>query len=109
MKNMLRLTAVAALVLSASTLRAADEGKEVTLTGEGKCLKCALHKADKCQNVLEVKDGGKVKTYSIVGKVSKEYHGDNLCSASKKISVTGKTGEKDGTLTIAATKIVDAK
>ena len=50
MKLMFAVAAMAALSTAAFA-------KEVTLTGEGKCLKCALKKADKCQNVVEVKDG----------------------------------------------------
>ena len=55
MKSMLKFAVVAALALGATTLRAED--KAVTLTGEGKCAKCALKVADKCQNVVEVKSG----------------------------------------------------
>ena len=52
MKLILAVAAMAALSTAAFA-------KEVTLTGEGKCMKCALKKADKCQNVVEVKDGDK--------------------------------------------------
>ncbi len=105
MKNTLKLAVIAALAYSTSVFGA----KEVTLTGEGKCLKCGLHKADKCQNVLEVKEGDKTKTYWLVGKVSKDYHHDNLCSATKKITVTGEVKEEDGTMKVEVTKIEDAK
>jgi len=105
MKTTLKLAVIAALAYSTTTFAA----KEVTLTGEGKCLKCALKKADKCQNVLEVKEGDKTKLYWLVGPVSKDYHHDNLCSATKKITVTGEVKEEDGTLKVQVAKIEDAK
>lgn len=105
MKNLLKFAAVAALAYSTSVFGA----KEVSMTGEGKCLKCALKKSEKCQNVLEVKDGDKTKLYWLVGPVSKEYHHDNLCSATKKITVTGELKEEDGNQKIEVAKIVDAK
>ncbi|HTI71798.1 MAG TPA: DUF6370 family protein [Candidatus Limnocylindria bacterium] len=106
MKNLLKLIAVAVLATSAY---AAD--KETTLTGEGKCAKCALHKADKCQNVVEVKEKGSDKTtiYYLTGEVSQKFHKDNLCSDSKKVTVTGKISEKDGKKEIEVSKIEAAK
>ena len=59
MKNKLTVwsgVAVLALVAWASPSFAADTGKEVTIKGEGKCAKCALHETEKCQNVIEAKD-----------------------------------------------------
>ena len=107
MKSMLKFAVVAALALGATTLRAED--KAVTLTGDGKCAKCALKVADKCQNVVEVKSGDKTKTYFLTGDVSKAFHGDNLCSGSKKITVTGVPSEKDGKMMLAVSKIAAAK
>jgi hypothetical protein len=103
MKSMLKFAVVAALTLGATSLHAAE--KAVTLSGEGKCAKCALHKADKCQNVVEVKDGDKTKLYYLTGDVSKAFHGDNLCSGTKQIEVTGVPSEKDGKMMLAVTKI----
>ena len=107
MKSLLQFAVVAALTLGATSLRA--EEKAVTLSGEGKCAKCALHKSDKCQNVVEVKDGDKVKTYYLTGDVSKAFHGDNLCSGSKNVTVTGTPSEKDGKLMLAVSKIEATK
>ncbi|MSU32586.1 MAG: hypothetical protein EXS25_08005 [Pedosphaera sp.] len=84
-----------AAVLSALLLSLAVNAKDVTLTGEGKCLKCALKKADKCQNVLEVKKGDKTTLYKLVGDTSKKFHAE-ICSEAKKVSVSGsltKTGD----------------
>jgi hypothetical protein len=96
-----------ALVVLA-TVSATAFAKDVTLTGEGKCLKCALHKSDKCQNVLEVKKGEKVTLYTLTGDVSKKFHGE-LCQASKKVEVTGAVSEKDGQKSIEVAKIAEAK
>ncbi len=68
----------------------------VTITGMGKCAKCALHQSDKCQNVVEVEKDGKTTTYWLTGKKSTEFHHDNLCKDSKKVTVTGVVTEKDG-------------
>ncbi len=106
MKSLLQFAVVAALTLGATSLRA--EEKAITLSGEGKCAKCALHLSDKCQNVVEVKDGDKTKTYYLTGDTSKAFHHDNLCSGSKQITVTGTPSEKDGKMMLAVTKI-DAK
>ncbi len=62
----------------------ADEGKEVTLTGEGKCAKCILKTSDKCQNVLQTKEDGKtVNYYMTKNDVAKEFH-DNICTGPSK-------------------------
>jgi hypothetical protein len=82
--------------------------KEVTLKGEGKCLKCALKKAEKCQNVLEVKekDSDKTTLYIMTGDVSGKFHGE-ICSKVKDIEVTGEVSEKDGKKSILVAKIAE--
>ena len=98
-----------ALVLTAAfTATAFAKSAEVTLKGEGKCLKCALKKADKCQNVLEVKDGDKVSLYTLTGDVSQKFHGE-ICTETKKVEVTGVPSEKDGKKSIEVSKIAEAK
>ena len=42
---------------------AEDKDKEITITGDAKCGKCALKETDKCQNVIEVEKDGKKTTY----------------------------------------------
>ena len=95
-------------VVVLATFTATVFAKEVTLSGEGKCLKCALKKSDKCQNVLEVKKGDKVTLYKLTGDVSKKFH-DELCQASKKIEVTGVLSEKDDEKSIEVAKIAEKK
>ena len=84
MKKSIQLLATIAARGIASTAFA----KDVTFSGEGKCAKCALKKADKCQNVVEVKDGDKTATYKLTGDVSKGFHKE-ICSETKKVKVTG--------------------
>lgn len=101
MKNLLKFVSIAALSFSVSAF-AAD--KEVTLSGEGKCAKCALKKSDSCQNVLEVKNKDATKLYYLTGDVSKAFHGE-ICSKTKDVKVVGVSSEKDGKNYIAVTKI----
>lgn len=109
-KTTLLLIALTALLGVLLTVPAfAAEKKEVTLTGEGKCAKCALHETDKCQNTVQVQEDGKPVTYYLAqNKLSKEFH-ENLCKESKKITVTGTVKEKDGKKTLTASKIELAK
>ena len=104
MKTVLKTLTV---LFSASVLAMAAD-KEVTLTGEGKCAKCALKKADKCQNVLEVKHKGETKLYYLTGEASQAFHGE-ICSKTKNVKVTGKSSSSDGKNYIAVSKIEAVK
>ena len=109
MKKITSLAAViTALVLFALSTPAFAREVE-TITGDGKCAKCALHETDKCQNVIQTQKDGKTVTYYLTGKVSKDYHHDNLCKETKKVTATGDVTEKDGKMMMAVTKIEEAK
>ena len=98
------LAGVAALAL-AFTTSAFAEDKEVTVKGTGKCAKCALKEADKCQNVIEAKeDGKKVVYYLAKNETSDNFH-DNICKESKKVKATGTVKEEDGKKVLTASKI----
>ena len=99
-------TLLAATLVSFTAL--AESGSKVTLTGEGKCLKCALKKSDKCQNVVEVKEGEKTTLYKLVGETSKKFHGE-LCSETKKITVSGSLEKKGDDLEVTVAKIEAVK
>ncbi|HWF18830.1 MAG TPA: DUF6370 family protein [Verrucomicrobiae bacterium] len=101
------LAGVVALMLLALTTPAFAREVE-TITGEGKCAKCALHQTEKCQNAVEVQKDGKTVTYYLTGKVSKDFH-ENLCKESKKVTATGDVSEKDGKMTMKVTKIEEVK
>ena len=105
MKNTSKLIAAALLTLG---FAATGFAKDVSVTGEGKCAKCALKKADKCQNVVEVKDGDKVTTYYLKGAASDKFH-SQICGETKKVDVTGEVSEADGKKWITVSSIKAAK
>ncbi len=97
------------LVLAiAASFTATAFAKEVTLSGEGKCLKCALKQSDKCQNVLEVKKGDKTTLYTLTGDIQDKFHKE-LCKGPKNITVTGEATTKDGKKSIEVAKIAEDK
>ena len=98
-----------ALLALATPTFAAEDSKEVTVTGEGKCGKCSLKETEKCQNVIEAKEGGKtVKYYLTQNEISKEFH-DNICKETKKVTATGTVKEVDGKKELTVSKIEVAK
>ena len=113
-KTSLLITGIAGLLLLAiaTPTFAAEKAKEktVTITGEGKCGKCALHETEKCQNVIQAenKNGKKMTYYLAENKVSKDFH-DNLCKETKKVTATGTVKEEDGKKVMTVTKIELAK
>ena len=106
MKKTLALVAsVAVLLLAAATVRTLAAGDSITITGEGKCAKCALKETKECQNVIQTeKDGKKLNYYLVANDVSKEFHG-KLCKDTKKVTATGTVKEVDGKLELTLTKI----
>jgi hypothetical protein len=109
MKKISLLCALAGLLVTALAMPAIAADKEVTITGEGKCAKCALHETDKCQNAIQTQEDGKTVTYYLTqNKVSKGFH-ENLCKESQKITATGTLAEKDGKKMLTASKIELAK
>ena len=80
-----------------------------TITGEGKCAKCALGETKTCQNVIEVEEDGKtVKYYLAHEGASKKYHG-TVCQATVKTTATGEVKEENGKKIMTATKVEKAK
>jgi hypothetical protein len=113
-KTFVLVTGIAGLFLLAfiNPTIAADEGKaegkKMSITGTGKCGKCALHETEKCQNVIEVEKGGKTTKYYVVqNDVAKEFH-SNVCKEAKKVKAEGTVKEVDGKHEFTATKITVA-
>src|SRR4051794_16176446 len=99
-------TLMAATVFCSGVALAAEV---ITITGEGKCAKCALKETDKCQNVIEVEEGGKKTTYYLAkNKVANAYH-KNVCQTTVKTTAKGEVEEKDGKKVLTATEIKEAK
>ena len=104
-KSLALVAGVAAMMLAAATARTLAADQNVTITGEGKCAKCALKETKECQNVIQSeKDGKTVNYYLVANDVSKEFHG-KLCKESKKVTATGTLKEVDGKLQLTPTKI----
>jgi hypothetical protein len=104
---MRRLYVLLAITVLSSGIALAADVK--TITGEGKCGKCALGETKTCTNVIEVEENGKtVKYYLAKNAVSDAYHG-TICQETVKTTVTGEVTEKDGKKTITATKVEKAK
>lgn len=105
MKTMTKLGLAVLLVLGLASAAAAEE---VTLSGEIMCAKCALKKADKCQDVLVVTEGENKVEYYITKNAAAEAAG-HQCKSPMKATVTGEVSEQDGTKWIAASKIEKAE
>ena len=105
MKKITSLIALAGLL----ALPAFAADKEVTITGQGTCAKCALHETDKCQTVIQTKEHGeKVAYYLADNEISKDFH-DNVCKKPEKITATGTVSEENGKKILTASKIEEAK
>ena len=99
------LAGLLAMFITTSALAA----EKITITGEGKCAKCALHETDECQNVVQTQENGKTVTYYLAqNKLSKNFH-ENLCKETQKITVTGTVKEEKGKKVLTPTKIALAK
>ena len=104
-KSLVLVAGVAAVLLAAVTVRTLAAGDSITITGEGKCAKCALKETKECQNVIQTeKDGKTVNYYLVANDVSKEFHG-KLCKETKKVTATGTVKEVDGKMQFTPTKI----
>lgn len=100
--------AMIALTMAISSAAFAKD-KEVTLTGEGQCAKCALHETKTCQNTVTVEEQGKKVIYYLTqNKVSKDFH-DQICHAPAKITATGTVKAAHGKMELTPTKIELAK
>jgi hypothetical protein len=105
MKKSLALVAGAAVLLAVVMARTVAAAEDVTITGEGKCAKCALKETKECQNVIQAeKDGKMVNYYLVKNDVSKDFHG-KLCQETKKVKATGTVKAVDGKLQLTASNI----
>lgn len=104
MKALSRIGVSLAIVLGLLAVTSVS-AEEMTLNGTLKCAKCALKKAEKCQDVLVVTDAAGASTeYWVVKNEAAEKAG-HQCKTEAKATVTGVVSEKDGTKWITASKI----
>jgi hypothetical protein len=105
------LSAASLLIINSTRTYAEHDEKTVTITGEGKCAKCALKEADKCQNVIQTKEDGKTVTYYIAkNDIADKFH-KNVCTSSKKVTAKGTVKDVNGKkeLTVTDLKVVEAE
>ena len=104
---MRNLLAMLTLVFAGANLAVAAE--TITITGDGKCAKCAMKETKDCQNAVLVTENGKTTTYYLEpNQVAKDYHG-TVCKKTVKTKVTGTVEEKDGKKILTASKIEEVK
>lgn len=84
-------------------------GNEVTITGEGMCAMCTLHKTHNCQTAIQTHQDGKTVTYYLAkNAVSNRFH-DNVCKNTEEITAVGTLTEENGKKVLTPTKIERAK
>lgn len=111
MRKVLALLAAGVVFSGLGLLRADEEGKKITIEGDGMCAKCALKETKTCQNVVIVTKDGEKKTYYLAkNKTSNNAHKNlGFCGAKKddpvKVKVTGTCKKEDGKLVLTASKI----
>jgi quinolinate synthase len=97
------LSLFACALLLAGTARAADEVK--TISGEAMCAKCELNLQDKCQTVIQVKEGDKTVSYYVAANaVAKAFH-PKVCTSTAQVTATGTVQTVDGKQVLTATSI----
>jgi hypothetical protein len=101
--------AAVALLAFVNSASAAEKEKEVTIKGEAKCAKCALHESEKCQTVIQETKGGKAVTYYLAdNEVAKKFHSE-VCSGPKKVTATGTTTKEGDKHILTVSKISSEK
>jgi hypothetical protein len=108
-KALLIALSAAGLLVMTGTSTSLAEGKTVTISGEGKCAKCALKETDSCQNVIQTKEDGKTVTYYLTkNDVANKFH-KNVCQGPKQVTAKGTVKEVDGKKQLTATEIKTAE
>jgi hypothetical protein len=103
MKTSRILSVIACAFALASLARAADAIK--TINGEAKCAKCELKLQDKCQTVIQAKEGDKVVTYYVAANdVAKAFH-PAICHGPALVTATGTITAVDGKQVLTASAI----
>ena len=103
MKTYRMLSLLAGGLLLVGATRAADETK--TITGEAMCAKCELNLQDKCQTVIQVKEGDKVVNYYLAANdAAKAFH-SKICQSPAPATATGTVATVDGKQVLTASTI----
>ena len=103
-KSPLLVYVFAALALCAGSALA-DEGKEVTISGNAMCAKCELDETDHCQTAVQVTENGEKVTYYLENNdVAKAFH-KNVCTSIEHVTAKGTVAMKDGKHVMVASEI----
>lgn len=103
MKTSKFLSVLACAFAVVGLVRAADEIK--TINGEASCAKCELKLQDKCQTVIQAKEGDKVVTYYVApNEVAKAFH-STVCHGPALVTATGTITTVDGKQMLTASVI----
>jgi hypothetical protein len=87
MKTYRIFSLLACAVMLTGIARASDEAR--TVTGEAMCAKCELNLQDKCQTVIQVKEGDKIVSYYVAdNNVAKTFH-PKICKGPAEVTATG--------------------
>ena len=76
-------------------LQAGDQ-KEATLKGTILCARCALKESKKCQNAIQVKEGGKTVTYYFKDKGATEEYHEEVCGGERREGTVTGTISREG-------------
>ena len=94
MKTSRILSLLACALMLSGVARAADETR--TINGEAMCAKCELNIQDKCQTVIQAKEGDKIVTYFVAANdVAKAFH-PKVCHGPEQVTATGTVATVDG-------------
>ena len=103
MKTYRMLSVLAGALILAGAARAADEIR--TITGEAVCAKCELNLQDKCQTVIQVREGDRVVSYYLAANdAAKAFH-SNICKGPAPATATGTVAIVEGKQVLTASTI----
>ncbi len=102
----LAILALATPSFAAERSKDKEKGKEITITGDAKCAKCALQESEKCQTVIQTQNtkGKEVTYYLADNETAKSFH-KNVCNDTKKVTATGTVKKVKGKQQLTVTKI----
>jgi hypothetical protein len=94
MKTYRMFSLLVGALLLAGVAQAADEMR--TVTGEAKCAKCELNLQDKCQTVIQAKEGDKVVSYYLADNPAAKAFHPKVCHGTAQVTATGTVATVDG-------------
>jgi len=101
---MMRVLTVALSFCLVLALVSQARAEEKTLKGKITCARRDLGKSDKCETVIQVKEGDKEVIYYFDADSHKKYHG-KVCSKGADGTVTGTVSKQGDKMVVKATKV----